>query len=85
MTDCDLCQNFTIIRKQREELVLLTNELNHQEEQINTLHSDNIKLKEIINKKEKKETDSEKKIKSLNLEISNLNGIFNLNFYIILR
>jgi len=81
MTDCDLCQNFTIIRKQREELVLLTNELNCQEEQIKDLHSENIDLKELIKKKEKKETELEKKIKSLNSEISNLNGKFN-NFLI---
>ena len=73
MSDCDCCQNFNLIRKQREEIILLTNELKRQEEQINSLHSSNLKFKDSTKLKEKKEHELEKAIKSLDLEIRNLN------------
>ena len=74
MTDCDFCQNSGLIRKQREELILLTDELKQQEDQINTLHSSNIKLKEEIKLKEKKEIDLEKRTRILNSELKAING-----------
>ncbi len=80
MTDCDSCENLALVRKQREEIILLTQELQRQEEQINKLHSSNIKFKESIKNKEKKEADLEKKIRSLNLEIANINGKLNFEY-----
>ena len=77
MIECDSCENAILVRKQREEIILLTQELQRQEEQINKLHSNNIRFKEVVKTKEKKELDLEKRIKSLNLDISNLNGKFN--------
>jgi len=74
MTDCNSCQNGALIRKQREELILLTNELQNQEHQINTLHASNLKLKETIKLKEKRETELEKKNRTLNAELTSLNG-----------
>ncbi len=74
MTDCDSCQNSGLIRKQRKELILLTNELKIQEDQINTLHSTNIKLKEEIKQREKKEFELEKKNRVLSTELKAING-----------
>lgn len=78
MTDCDSCQNSGLIRKQRKELILLTNELKIQEDQINTLHSTNIKLKEEIKQREKKEFELEKKNRVLSTELKAINETLKL-------
>jgi hypothetical protein len=61
-----------LIRKQREEIVLLTNELKQQEIQLNSLFNENLKIKSSLKTSRKKSDEYEIKIKHLEAEISRL-------------
>lgn len=62
----------TLIRKQREELVLLTNELKTQEVQISVFNEENLKLKNAIKVYEKKFDDYDQRFKYYDNQIREL-------------
>ena len=66
------CQYNDMIRKQREEIILLTNDLKIQEDQINKLFKENKTLKSTLKSCENKQLETEKVIIGLNKEISSL-------------
>lgn len=66
------CDNAQLARKQREEIILMTNELRNQEENLNQMHSAGLKQKEKFKNLENQLTNYQKTIKSLNTDISNL-------------
>jgi chromosome segregation ATPase len=65
---CD-CQDTSLIRKQREEILLLIKELNEQQEQFNHVEKCNLKLKQNLKQNENERLEYEAKAKSLNSEI----------------
>jgi hypothetical protein len=68
------CKDNELIRKQREEIVLLTKELQSQDEQLNLIQNLNLKLKAASNLHEIEKTNFESSIKTLNNEIKKLKG-----------
>lgn len=70
------CKDSELIRKQREEIVLLTKELQNQDEQLNIMQTCNLKLKATSKLYEKEKESFENAIKLLNSEIRKLKGIF---------
>jgi hypothetical protein len=68
------CKDNELIRKQREEIVLLTKELQSQDEQLNLIQNLNLKLKAASNLHEIEKTNFESSIKALNNEIKKLKG-----------
>lgn len=75
------CDNAEIVRKQREELILLTKDLKEQEIQLNSLHGNNLKQREKCKSLEKQKSDLEKVIKSKSSDIENLSSKKFLNDY----
>jgi len=61
-----------LIRKQREEIILLTNELQRQETELNALNDNNLKLKQTIKSHDEKFRQSEHQIKLYEREIKEL-------------
>jgi hypothetical protein len=70
-----------LIRKQREEIILLTNELKTQEEQICRFQENNLKLKNSIKLIEKQNCDYKKQINLLNNKNESLTSKLFFNFY----
>ena len=68
------CDNSQIVRKQRDEIILMTKELQEQEKQLNCLHSGSLRYKEYQRDSETKILNLEKVIKSDKNEIKNLKG-----------
>lgn len=66
------CQSDELIRKQREELILLTNQLKLQDEKLEKIYAENVGLKTKLKQKAKCQIESEKTMKSLNKEINAL-------------
>lgn len=60
------------IRKQREEIILMTNELKNQEIQLNAYDEANIKLKNSLKSYEEKFKNQEKIMKELEKKVSDL-------------
>ena len=71
---CNCRFNDDMIRKQREELVLLTRDLKSQEEQISKLFGENNSLIASLKAHETKQLEAGKTILGLNKEISHLKG-----------
>lgn len=71
LSNCS-CDGDNLIRKQREEIILLTNQLKEQEEQICLFQQSNSKLKINLKLMDKKVLDYESKVKNLNQEIQSL-------------
>ena len=69
------CDNAELLRKQREEIVLMTNELKEQEKQLSEFHQAAIKQKEVKKTMEKKQLELDKIIKALNSDIIQLKSI----------
>lgn len=70
------CDNAELLRRQREEIVLMTNELKEQEKQLNDFHQAAIKQNEIKKSMEIKQNELNTSTKALNSEITQLKGIF---------
>lgn len=68
------CPDSGMISKQRQEIVLLTNELANQSNEIDRLIARNAKLRSKIKADEKEKIDLENRIKSLLREVSSLKG-----------
>lgn len=66
------CKDSELIRKQREEIVLLTKELQNQDDQLNVMQSCNLRLKAASKLHEKEKENFENAIKLLNNEIKKL-------------
>lgn len=66
------CQSDELIRKQREELILLTNQLKLQDEKLQKIYEENVILKTKLKQKAKCQLEADKTIKSLNKEINAL-------------
>lgn len=75
------CPDSGLIVKQRQEIILLTNELKNQEDQINILLKANSNLKNKLKINEKEKTDFENVKRTLNKEISILKGKSSINVY----
>lgn len=69
-------QENDLIRKQREEIILLTKELETQEEQINMFQTNILKLRNKLKQYEKQKEDLESSIKVLNKDTNKIKGIF---------
>ena len=76
------CQDSELVRKQREEIILLTRELENQEEHLNIIQNNNDKLKSTVKAFGKEKTIFDNDVKRLNSEIKKLKGshliLFNL-------
>ena len=72
------CKDDELVRKQREEIILLTKELQNQDEQLNLIQNFNLKLKLASKAHEKEKKEFESALKKLNNEIKQLRGIENL-------
>ena len=68
------CQDRELVRKQREEIILLTKELQNQEEHLNIIQNNNLKIKLTVKSLEKEKNNFENSIKLLNSEIKRLKG-----------
>lgn len=68
------CPDSGMLAKQRQEIVLLTNELTNQSGQIDLLIGRNTKLKNRIKANEKEKHDLEHRIKELVKEVSCFKG-----------
>ena len=69
-------QENDLIRKQREEIILLTKELETQEEQINMFQTNILKLRNKLKQYEKQKEDLESTIKLLNKDTNKIKGMF---------
>lgn len=69
------CDNSQLVKKQRDEIVLMTNQLQDQEEQLNNFHAASLKQKEDKKGLETKLTGLEKVINLQKIEISKLKGL----------
>ena len=69
-------QENDLIRKQREEIILLTKELETQEEQINMFQTNILKLRNKLKQYEKQKEDLESSIKVLNKDTNKIKGMF---------
>lgn len=66
------CDNALLVRKQRDEIILLTKELKEQENQLSLTHIQNLKLKEKVDKFESQKVTLDNIISSLKLDAKNL-------------
>lgn len=74
-----LCEDSEMLRKQREEIILLTKELKNQEDQIKVFQANNKKLKETIKLIRDEKNRLEIDIQKNNCEIVSVKSKFTAN------